>query len=107
MSINNKYNIKDTDRFNPANYPGVVAELNTMNKELVETSIYYKEDIIISYLKDHRIRRDWIHANEKLVEMIISGSFPISNIELLFESSRANKTFTQDLESYIKKSYTR
>jgi hypothetical protein len=95
-------NIGEIEKFNPDNYPKMVAELATMLQNINHISVYYKKDIVVSYLKDHSIKTEWISANPNLAELMASGKLSTTHMETLFESCRWNKAFRTDLERYIK-----
>jgi hypothetical protein len=102
MSYNTS-TIKDYERFSPANFPNAIYELSAINQGISHISIYYKVEIIVSYLKDHRLKTEWIDANPALARMITSGFFKTARLESLFESCRNNKVFLTDFEDYISK----
>jgi hypothetical protein len=93
----------DHDKFEPENYPHVVAEVSGLVKMIRNTSIYFRTDIILSYLRDRSIRTEWIEANPAIASLMIQETQPVSNVEKLLASCRWNKTFRNDLERYIRK----
>jgi hypothetical protein len=95
--------IKDNEKFSPENYPKAFYELSDLNQGIAHIAIYFKVEIIISYLKNHSLKTDWLEANPALSRMITSGFFQTSNLELLFESCRNNKAFLKDFEDCISK----
>lgn len=95
--------IKEYETFSPANYPKAFHELSILNQGISHIAIYFKVEIIISYLKDHTLKTDWVEANPALARMITSGFFKTPYLEALFESCRNNKTFLMDFEGYIGK----
>ena len=97
------FNIGDLQKFNPNDYPKVVLEITQMLEKIHHIPVYFKRDIIISFLKDHSLKKDWIAANPALTQMFTSGVFVTGNIESLFESCRWNKAFRNDFEAYIKR----
>ncbi|HUR31274.1 MAG TPA: hypothetical protein VMZ69_07560 [Saprospiraceae bacterium] len=99
----NRTIIKDYEKFDPANYPKEFHELSVLNQGIAEIAVYFKVEIIISYLKDHSLKTDWVEANPALSRMITSGFFKTSYLEALFESCRNNKSFLNDFEDYISK----
>ena len=101
MSNNTSTIIKDYEKFSPANYPFAIHELSVLNQAISHISIYYKVEIIISYLKNHSLKTDWVEANAPLARMITSGFLKTSHLESLFESCRSNKVFLKDFEDYI------
>ena len=101
MLISSRYIIKDNEQFNPENHPSAVYELSNLKQGISHTNIYYKVEIIVSFLKDHCLKTAWIEANPALAQMITSGFFKTSHLESLFESCRNNKAFCNDFEEYI------
>ncbi|NII26547.1 hypothetical protein HB364_15775 [Pseudoflavitalea sp. X16] len=93
--------IKDYEKFSPANYPKAFHELSVLNQGIAHIAIYFKVEIIISYLKDHSLKTDWVEGNPALTQMITSGFFKTEHLESLFESCRNNKVFLYDFEGYI------
>jgi len=94
--------IGDMEKFNPDNYPTMAAELTVIIKDINYLPIYFKKDIVLSYVRDHCIRSEWSVANPDLSAVMTSGKLSTSNIEKLFDACRWNKTFRQDLERYVK-----
>jgi len=102
---NNTSNItfKDHERFDPANFPRAMSELAALRSGISDISIYFKVEIIISYLKNHTLPIAWIEANPALTRMVTSGFFKTANLESLFESYSDTKVFIKDLEEYIRR----
>lgn len=94
------------EQFSPENFPEAVAELPGIVKSMKSTSDYFRRDIILSYLKDHSIRTEWIAANPQVASIMTSGEFHGANLEKLFESCRWNKSFRKDLETYVRSHLT-
>ena len=86
-------NIGEIEVFSPENYPEVIAELKEMLKIINNIPLYFKREIIISYLRDHSIKTDWRDANPEMAALMVSGSLKTSNLEALFASCRWNKKF--------------
>lgn len=99
------YHIKEADRFFPADFPSVTAELMLIRSGTRYAASDFKEDIIISFLKNHSFQRKWIDKNTYLTRLLNDGSFITTHLELLFNCSRNNKLFTSDLENYIRQSF--
>lgn len=95
--------IKYHECFDPANFPNAMSELATLRSGILGISIYFKVEIVISYLKNHILPIAWIEANPALTRMVTSGFFKTANLESLFESYKENKIFIKDLEEYIKR----
>lgn len=98
----NNINIGEMEKFNPDNYPYMVSELKEIVNTLRDVPIYFKMDIVISFLKDHSIKTEWIEANPALIKILTSGILVTGNLEKLFEGCRWNKTFRLDFERYLK-----
>jgi len=94
-------NIRDCEQFIPANYPNAVQELFTLKQCTSHISIYFKVEIIVSYLKKHSLKIEWIDANPALARMVTSGFFKTTHLELLFNSYKLNNSFISDFEDYI------
>jgi hypothetical protein len=102
MKEHKMYSINDTDQFNAMNYAAVTEEVATIVKQTADMLPAYKEDIIISYLKDHAIKNIWIAANPLLTRLVTSNVLPAINIEALFEASRTNPVFRKQFEAFLK-----
>jgi hypothetical protein len=81
-------------------------EVDIVNERSGSFPLSFKSEILISFLKDHSVQNDWINANPKLAELVTSGGLFTGSIESLFESSRNNPGFRQELESYLKEKFT-
>jgi hypothetical protein len=93
--------IKNDEKFNPVNFPNAMSELSALRSGISDISIYFKVEIIVSYLKNHALSIAWIDANPALTRMVTSGFFKTSHLESLFDSCRDNKTFLKGFEDYI------
>jgi hypothetical protein len=101
MFSSRKYNIGPLANFIIGNYPEVANEIRMLGKRIQYLPDYFKPEIVISFLKDHKVNMDWVHANSVLVALITSRAMRISHTEHLFESSKGNKVFQQSLEDHI------
>jgi hypothetical protein len=97
------YRIKHADDFNELDFPNVMTELESLKEGLSPFPDLHKDDIIISYAKDHHIENVLASDNPTLSVMITSGALVMSHLQWLFESCRMHKHFTEDFEKYIKK----
>ncbi|AEV96427.1 hypothetical protein A4D02_19905 [Niastella koreensis] len=98
-----KITIKDNEMFNPLNFPNAISELAALRSGVSDAPIYFKVEIIVSYLKNHTLSISWIDANPVLTRMVTSGFFKTSHLESIFESGRYNNIFLRDFERYITK----
>lgn len=87
--------------FDYNNYPKAMSELSALRRGILDTPVYFKVEIIISFLKNHSLEVIWVEANPSLARMITSGFFKTSNLELIFDSGRNNTSFLKDYEEYI------
>ena len=105
MKQHKEYSIKDTDQFNAKDYSMIANEVAFIVKQTSGMLPAYKEDIIISYLKDHSIKNIWITSNPLLANLVTSNVLPTSNIEALFDASRTNPVFRKQLEAFLKEMF--
>lgn len=97
-----KYTITETDNFDEHLYPQVAGEIDGLQGRLCEIKGANKVSIIISLLKDHCIKTEWLDGNKQLAWMLTSGFIPTSHVESLFSSCKHNADFLSGLESYIR-----
>ena len=98
-----KYLINSSDQFDPERFLFVDDDVALMMEEVKHTTADFKAEIIVYFLKDHTIQKEWEMANPDLVRLVKSKSLSSANIESLFESCYNNPAFTLQLETYIKK----
>jgi hypothetical protein len=103
----NKYLIKTTDRFDPDYFSSINDEVDVIKSKTEHLSESFKPEIIVSFLKDHSIQNSWTIANPDLTALVTSGSLFTGNIESLFESSRTNPGYRQDLEKYLMEKFAK
>lgn len=101
-----KYLINNSDQFDPERFSFVDDDVNLMIEEIKHTTADFKAEIVVYFLKDHSIQKEWETANPDLVRLVKSKSLSSGNIESLFESCYNNPVFGQQLETYIKKKIT-
>jgi hypothetical protein len=102
MYLHREYSVADVDAFDADNYPEVVNELIGMKTELTGSSAYYRDDIIISFFKDHSIKRTWKNENPLVFNKVSQGMLKAPCLELLFDACRSNKSFLRAYEHFIK-----
>ncbi|WP_207515200.1 hypothetical protein [Longitalea luteola] len=101
MSNNTTTIVKEFEQFSPRNFPDAMNELSVINQGIADIPRYFRVEIIVSYLKDHALRTDWVEANPGLARLMTTGFFKTSQLESLFDFCRNNKTFLDDLEDHI------
>lgn len=97
------YVIKDADSFDEHLYPGITVEIDALRENLREIKGSPKTLIVISLLKDHSIKTEWLEDNKQLVARINSGSLHTTHLESLFSACKHNAKFLSGLEAYITK----
>jgi len=105
MEQHKVYSVKDADQFNAVDYSAVSDEVSTIVKQTMDMLPVFREDMIISYLKDHALKNSWIAANPSLATLVTSNNLATANIEALFEASRTNLVFRKQLEKFIKEMF--
>lgn len=91
----------NTEKFDSANFPSAMNELSALKRGISDAPIYFKVEIIVSYLKNHCLEVAWIDANPSLTRMITSGFFKTSNLESIFNFGSNNIIFLKSFEAYI------
>ena len=102
----NQYLVSDTDQFNPENFPDVNLEILKINTATAHLPSFYKAEMIVSFLKDHSLHKDWIKYNPRLAKLITSRILFSGNIEFLFEACRNNPVFRQHFETYLTEKFS-
>jgi hypothetical protein len=100
--MQHKYEIKADEQFNADNSPIVISQLVALQKGMARLPGINKDDIVISFLKNHSISNEWIASNPEVAEQMITGSFAVSEIEAYFEGCKDNKTVLTEFEKVIK-----
>ncbi len=98
-----KYNIRITDQFRADDYPKMVNELSDLSNGIAGLPDLHKQDIIVSFLKNHIVTNEWVTANPELTGLISSKRFETTHLESLFDSSGVNTRFTEELEDFVRK----
>ena len=97
-----KFQIAETDRFDAAHFPELQTSLITLAGILTGEPGGPMADMLLSYVKDHSINSQYVVNHPRLTTLISTRELPIGVMEDLFEASRKNPAFRQDLESYIR-----
>jgi hypothetical protein len=103
IPINQFYLINEGDNFIPLNYPEIENELAMIIQDTSHLHSVVKGEIIVSFFKDHSLKREWIHDYPELTEMITSRHFKSTHLQSLFDSCRSNKAFLAGFEGHIQK----
>jgi hypothetical protein len=97
-----KYLIKASDHFEASNFPGIDENLHLIVSELKGKPQNFKIEMLLSFLKGHSIKAEYVNTNPQLAELIGSKILSFKNLEALFESSQNNSVFRRELELYVK-----
>ncbi len=98
----NSYTITGAQHFDAAEYPLVVSEIELLSRDFLNMPGDHKADMLISYLKNHSIKNDWIDANPQAAKLTISNRFSTGEIESLFTAGRQYPGFLSEFEEYFK-----
>ena len=93
----------DEDIFSADTSPEMKQELLALNMQINSLPVYFRAEIVISYLKNHCIKNEWIKANPELVGFLLSGNFTSGHTEALFNFCRLKPGYRLGYENYIKK----
>jgi hypothetical protein len=101
-----KFLIKETDHFDPSNFPQLKACLEKIVVQLNREPAGPKAEMLLSFVKNHSINSQQVVAHQALAALISTKSLPLGVMEDLFESSRSNLSFQQDMETHIRSYFT-
>jgi hypothetical protein len=101
-----KYLVKDNDQFDPEFFTFVIDDMKLIREQTDHVLPTFKTEIILSFLKNHALEKEWLKANPELTQLINSGSLPTGNIESLFDSCRNKPIFRQQMEAFFKKEFS-
>ena len=93
---------KSEDVFSAEKYPEMAKELKTLKEAARQMPVYFKGEIVISYLKKRSVKREWIKANPELITFIRNYSSKTTHIESLFEFYRLRQATLNSYEKYIR-----
>lgn len=98
-----KFLIRDEDHFVQARFPQLEQSLTKIVEQFANYSSDSKTEMLISFVKHHSISSQLVKDNPELATLISSKSLPLQVLEELFESSKQNPLFTEQLEDYVRK----
>lgn len=96
-----RFLIKDNDQFVPYDFPQIEEDVDVLVASMANLPSVQNTEMLLSFVKDHSMRSDWVSANPVLAEMISTNTLPVKNLEALFASCTKNQPFRQQLEEYI------
>lgn len=101
-----KYLIKDNDQFNPEQFPFIVEETAIIKAETANVPLHFKGEIIVSFLKNHSLKTEWLQENPELTALLASGSLTTDKFESLFDSCNHNLLFREAMEEFLRKKFS-
>lgn len=96
-----RFLIKEHDQFVPFDFPQIEADLDVLVASMAKLPSLENKEMLLSFVKNHSMRSDWVGANPVLADMISTNTLPVKNLEALFASSTGNLPFRIQLEEYI------
>ena len=97
-----KFLIRDDDHFVLSTFPQLETSLQKIKKQLENYPLTPKTEMILSFVKHHSISSQLVKDYPELATLISSKSLPLQVMEELFESSKRNATFRNQLEDHIR-----
>jgi hypothetical protein len=99
MDVNST--IADNDHFSIENYPNIAAEVTALRNSIADIQTKDTTEIILTFLKDHSIRAEFVTDADPIATLIRSRGVSIKHMETLFANSRQNKPFQKEFEEYL------
>lgn len=96
-----KFLIKETDRFDPSQFPQLEESLQQTRSLLATEPAGPSTELIVAFVKGHGTRSQ--HAADQPLQagQLQAMNLPLTVMEQLFESSQQNPAYRRDLENYI------
>jgi histidyl-tRNA synthetase len=105
MTALHNSSVEIVDQFNSNDFPLVVNQLVILRTALASLPSANKVDIVISYLKNHCIKNEWIESNQPVCEKMVAGLVAVSHIENFFDGCKNNKSLLADFEGFVEKNF--
>ena len=97
-----KFLIRNTDRFVPFDFPQLENSLQLLSEQLASQEPAPAADMILSFVKEQRIDSQHVKDHPRLAHLISTNSLSLQVMTDLFESSKMNENFRNELEDYIR-----
>lgn len=101
-----KFLIRDEDHFVLSEFPQLEANLQKIKEQLATHSSAHKTEMVLSFVKHHSISSQLVNDYPELATLISSKSLPLQVMEELFEASKQNIMFRNQLENHIRQYFT-
>lgn len=89
------------ETFSPNLFPSLDKDILLIKEKLREINSAYAIEIILSFARDHSIKKDWAIENPEVTELVVNNKIPIGVIKQLFNRSKDNFSFRKDFEEYL------
>ncbi|HEY6956264.1 MAG TPA: hypothetical protein VI385_13525 [Flavisolibacter sp.] len=96
-----KFSVTHSEHFTPATFTQFEVSIRQVVEQL-SSEPAAKIDMIISFVRDHRIECDLAKDHPDLATLISTRSLPLQLIEDLFEAANKNPVFKMELEHHIR-----
>ena len=101
-----KYLIREKDQFDPEQFSFLTDDIAIIKDQIEHVPPFFRTEILVGFMKNHSLNNEWKNVNPQLAEMVSDGSLSSRNIESLFESCAGSPVFRQQLEEYLKRSFS-
>jgi hypothetical protein len=101
-----RFLVKDTDQFNSYNFPMIEDDIAGINAGTSQFPGIYRQEMLISFMKYNSMNEKWVEANPLLASAITSGNLPLDNIGSLFNCSKNNSVFSDQVSEYLQSKLT-
>lgn len=101
--IHRKYEVEDSTVFEIAHYPEMAEELQACKERLNTSSWPFGSDMVISYNKDHKLKKVWVEDHGDFVDRLLTYFGKNTHTASLFAAGKGNTAFITGLEAHIKK----
>ena len=83
----------------------VLSDLRKIVEKFEEFQNPINVEILISYVRDHKIKSDLVDNHKDVSEMVVYKMVPIDYIEKIFNDNKNNPEFLDELEKFIRKNF--
>lgn len=96
-----KFQVNATEHFEKMKYPQIMNDLKAIGLRLGDAAKTPGAAMLLSFVKYHSISSKSVAAYPALASMISTKELPLGSLEELFNASKQNATFQNELEAYI------
>lgn len=92
MSAYQRVLVKDADHFAVQNFPSLEASVLQLAEDLKNEPLEAVTDMILSFVKEHRLNGKLADEHPQLAVQITSGALPLQELENLLKPVRTIRT---------------